>query len=71
MYVQNYVKILEMAKKPSKPGPKPGPKAEFRAYRLQIRLNLAERKAMEKAAGGGDVSTWAREILLAAATWNR
>lgn len=52
--------------KPKKRGPKKRPASQFKGYRLQIRLTPAERRALERAAIG-DVSTWARGVLLALA----
>lgn len=42
-------------------------KADRRDNVLRIRLTEAERKALERAAKGQDVSAWARTLLLAAA----
>jgi hypothetical protein len=52
-------------------GRPPKPEGEARPYRLQVRLNDAERDAIEKAAGAEDVSTWARQTLLRIAKRSR
>jgi hypothetical protein len=55
-----------MTKKPTIGRPKL-PAKEKRDILLQVRLSEVEKNAIEKAANGRDVSTWAREFLLLAA----
>lgn len=52
-------------------GRPPLPDADRRTEVLRIRLTLAEQAAIAKAAGGENVSTWARELLLAASKRHR
>jgi len=47
------------------------PPSEARTLRLPLRLSATERAALVAAAGGRDLTTWARETLLAVAGMTR
>jgi hypothetical protein len=50
-----------------KMGRPPKPKADRRSEFIKVLLTPAEKKALNAAANGTDISAWARTILLAAA----
>ncbi|MFA7295649.1 MAG: hypothetical protein WC211_00515 [Dehalococcoidia bacterium] len=53
------------------PGRPKMPPSEARTLRLPLRLSATERAALVAAAGGRDLTTWARETLLAVAGMTR
>jgi len=52
---------------PARPGRPPIPKAERRGFKVLVALNVAERRAIEAAAGDVPLAVWFRELGLRAA----
>jgi hypothetical protein len=55
----------------AKPGPKPKPAAERRSHPVLVKLNVEERRILERAAKGAPLARTVRELAIAAVKGRR